>query len=207
MGVEARLTSPDSLEVGTPLTAVFYDEAGRPRAEKGDLYSEAPFFVSFDDRVDEHTLGNTALLLWKRGDEVMVADARPLQAEQNRDRTLLEMKVSRWSSCDERRNSPRRPCDASVALWVLQDDEPFVGADVVYGRCHDISEAGAFVEVARPMVVGQLVEYHTVLEGAVVKALSVVARRRENPDGYGIAFLEFLADGEDHLRRYLKRIA
>lgn len=193
--------------VGTDLMAVFYD-GDRPRAEIANVYAEAPFYVSCRTGVAERTFPNDALLLWNRGDEIYMADARATHAEAGEFRTLVEMTVEDWKPCDDRRRYPRYTCSASVALLPVQPGEPVSSEEALYGRTRDLSMSGAFVHVAPLLPLGTLVEFHAVVSpGVVVRALSVVARRQEEQDGVGVAFLEFLGNGHNDLERYLVRVA
>lgn len=205
--MDTTAASSDYVTVGTDLMAVFYD-GDRPRAEIANVYAEAPFYVSCRSAVAERVFPNDALLLWKRGEEIFMADARATHAEPGDSRTLIEMQVEGWKPCDDRRRFPRYTCAASVALRRVQPGEGPVSEDAVYGRTRDLSLSGAFVHVAPVMELGDLVEFHAVVApGLVVRALSVVARRQDEQGGVGVAFLEFLGNGQDDLERYLTRVA
>jgi hypothetical protein len=137
-----------------------------------------------------------------------MAEARATHAEQGEVRTLVEMRVNDWKPIDDRRRFPRYTCSASVALRRIQPGEGVVTEDAVYGRTRDLSLSGAFVHIAPVLELGDLVEFHAVVApGLVVRALSVIARRQDEQGGVGVAFLEFLGNGQDDLERYLTRVA
>ncbi|MGV3617087.1 MAG: PilZ domain-containing protein [Fimbriimonas sp.] len=205
--MEIAETGPDYATVGTDLTAVFYDE-GRPRAERAHVYAEAPFYVSCRDGVAERAFPGDALLLWTRGEEVFMADARATHAEQMHTKTLVEMQIDDWRPIDDRRRYPRHTCTASVALRRVVAGEEVVEDEMISGRTRDLSMSGAFVQVPPCFELGDLVEFHAVLApGVVVRALSVIARRKDDQGGVGVAFLEFLGDGDNDLERFLARVA
>jgi hypothetical protein len=198
---------PEYVTVGTELITVFYD-GDRPRAEHANVYAEAPFYVSCRSAVAERAFPNDALLLWRRGDEMYMADARATKAEQGEEQALVEMRLTDWKPIDDRRRFPRYTCAASVALRLIQPGEGIGTEEAVYGRTRDLSLSGAFVHIAPVLELGDLVEFHAVVApGVVVRALSVVARREDDQGGFGIAFLEFLGNGQDDLERYLTRVA
>jgi hypothetical protein len=205
--VEAGGHDNGELTVGTDLTAVFWD-SDRARAERAYVYAEAPFFVACADRGRERQLPEPGLLLWTRGDEVLVSDIRAFESEPRHDKSLVGMNVGEWRKLDDRRRSPRIRCSASASIRPYHFDEEIVGLEPNLGRAEDVSMAGALVHVGEDLPVGQVVECTLVLEpGVVVSALSVVARRDEPTGAIGIAFLEFLENGETDLARYISRAA
>lgn len=205
--MDSTASVSEYVTVGTDLMAVFYD-GDRPRAEIANVYAEAPFYVSCRSGVAARAFPNDALLLWTRGDEVYMADARATHAEADESRTLVEMHVEGWKPCDDRRRYPRRLCSASVALRPVRLGDEDLSDEAIYGRTRDLSMSGAFVHVPPILELGTLVEFHAVISpGVVLRALSVIARRQDEQDGVGVAFLEFLGSGHDDLEHYLTRVA
>jgi hypothetical protein len=205
--VESAAKELDQLTVGTDLTAVFWD-VDRARPTRAHVYAEAPFYLSCAGRATDRPFPDEALLLWNRGDEVMIADAKATSVEHQGDQALLEMRLNDWRPCDDRRRYPRYPCSASAALRPFQFEEEGPPLDAVHGRTRDLSLSGAFVLVPEMLSVGTVIEFHSVLAaGVVIKALGVIARQVPEEEGLGVAFLEFLGDGQDDLEKYLSRVA
>lgn len=196
-----------ALSVGTGLTAVFWT-ADRARAERAYVYAEAPFYVSTSFGGTRMQSAEPGLLLWTRGDEVLVSDIRTTDIATVEDRTVVGMDLQGWRRVDDRRRSPRIAHTGSVAVLPYQFSDEINVLDPVHGRIIDLSMSGALIVLPHGMEIGQVVEFRTRLGDEVaISVLGVVARHDQATDGYGVAFLEFMGSGEGDLRRYLATVA
>lgn len=193
--------------MGTGLTAVFWT-ADRARAERAYVYAEAPFYVSTAQRRTRMQSAEPGLLLWTRGNEVLISDIRTTDVATVENQTVVGMDLQGWRRVDDRRKSPRVAHSGSVAVLPYQFSDEINVLDPVHGRILDLSMSGALIVLADGMEIGQVVEFRTILgDGVTVSVLGVIARRDEATGGYGIAFLEFMGSGEGDLRRYLATVA
>lgn len=205
--MDGQTTEDQHLTVGTGVTAVFWN-ANRARAERAYVYAEAPFYVSCMDHAADHDHPEPGLLLWTRGDEVLVSDVRTTDCTEVGKKKILGMELQGWRRMDDRRKSPRIRNNGSMALFPYHFDDEITALDPIYGRIVDLSMSGALVVIPGDLPLGQVVEFRTILTpGHPVSVLSVVTRHDEPTGGVGIAFLDFLGTGEGDLLSYLTSVA
>ena len=193
----------EKIKLGSSVSIIFYVD-GQPIALTGEVRKAEPFTVWTNGEGASHLLeGRRAMLVVQNGRNFNKAEAE-LHSDPLGDGWEVVARSFGWESVDRRRY-PRFEIGVPISIRAVTESADGPKLTVIEGTTEDLSIGGAWVKSKSTLPSASLVEVTVHLNGAAIRALSLVKWADKDHDGlgFGVEFLDFLDGSRYALHTFL----
>lgn len=180
----------------------------RPTWTTARIHTKTPFSVELEGHSAEKFRGvRSVLVIHDSGRKYAKGEGKIGDLSTNGDQAWLTFKDFHWESVDNRDN-PRFDTEVQAILRTIEEYEGCIKADDQVGITKNLSLGGSLVQLSKPVVKGQLVEFRVTLEpGQVVRTMAVVAHTDKEGTLAGVNFIDYIGAARYSLHQFLSKLA